>query len=131
MLHFHSVAKAIYKVNNIKMWRCEDMIKAMHECIDTDMSGGDSVMMCPICGYSYTNTRSHRIGVDGDYIVSFECECERHTWDVRFHFHKGCTFITVEPTKDFHLSVNLVDRLKSDPRNQYVINELVEEVARA
>lgn len=101
--------------------------KTLAECIDTEIMGGYTAMVCPECGDSYGMITS--IGQrNGDYIVSFEEESKEHAWDIRFHWHKGITYATVEPMKNLRLSANLIEQLKKDPKNQYVIDKLVEEI---
>ncbi len=54
MLHFRFVAKAINNVNNIKMWRCDNMgIKEFNSLVDDlkkHMDDWDLYMTCEKCG---------------------------------------------------------------------------------
>ena len=101
--------------------------KTLAECIDTKIMGGDSAMACPECGNPYGSVISMRRR-NGDYIVSFEDESKEHTWDVRFHFHKGITYATAETMKNIRLPVDLINEVKNNPKNQFAIDKIVKEI---
>ena len=57
-----------------------------------------AALACPVCGGGKVRLTAGAHSTDADAAVSFSCEGGDHPFELRFHLHKGTTFVSVVPT---------------------------------
>lgn len=81
--------------------------KRMKESVEQN-AWGDQVN-CPKCGFEYVHfiepvfikTDSYSAWAGRGSAVRIPMYCENgHSWEVRYGFHKGCTFVGIENIRD-------------------------------
>lgn len=74
---------------------------SIHLLLSAEVDGWGIKLQCPFCLDSYTRVVRYEMGEwegrGSAHFLIMQCEANEHTWSVRFGFHKGETWLEVEP----------------------------------